>query len=203
MGYIRGFGYVWSSCCWVLNASHFPGSQVAWCWKIQARQLTCHNWTRAKQERDRERCKGDFPKGCRQRLVRFTLAQFRLCYWRRFGPGLSPPGRGRESGGTKAAHLQGSPAGSSHQKILLNGGGKISFANSSVQIKSAWGHTMCCFSALIIGTKGRITPANENVTWHFFVSPALPLCRLEPACLNNWMNRLNMSTDFLETQWLW
>lgn len=100
-------------------------------------QLGGNNRARPKQERDRERYKGDFPRGCRQRLVRFTLAQFELCYCTSWGAGLFPPGRGGESGGTEAAHLQGSPAGSSHQKILLNGGGKISFANSSVQIKSA------------------------------------------------------------------
>lgn len=103
-------------------------------------QLGGNNRARSKQERDRERYKGDFPRGCRQRLVRFTLAQFELCYCTSWGAGLFPPGRGGESGGTEAAHLkaaQGSPAGSSHQKILLNGGRKISFANSSVQIKSA------------------------------------------------------------------
>lgn len=100
-------------------------------------QLGGNNRARATQERGRERYRGDFPRGCRQRLVRFTLAQFGLCYLTSWGAGLAPPGRGGESGGTKAAHLQGSPAGSSHQKIVLNGGGKISFANSSVQIKSA------------------------------------------------------------------
>lgn len=101
-------------------------------------QLGGNSRARAKQERDRERYKGDFLRGCRQRLFRFAVAQSGLCYWTSCGAGLSPPGRGGESGGTKAAHLQGSPAGSSHQKVLLlNGGGKFSFASSSVQIKSA------------------------------------------------------------------
>lgn len=77
-------------------------------------QLGGNNRARANKERDRERYQGGFPRGCRQRLVRFTLAQFGLCYWTSWGAGLSHPGRGGESGGTKAAHLQGSPAGSSH-----------------------------------------------------------------------------------------
>lgn len=99
---------------------------------------TTHHWARAKQGMDREKGqKGDFPRGCRHRMVRSILAQFGLCYWTSWGAGLFSPGRGEESGGTKAAHPQGSPAGSSHQKILLNGVGKISFANSSGQITSA------------------------------------------------------------------